>query len=94
MIPVNRNDAHAGHRHHQRFGEPLTAERKTAIFSSIESARANDNRSPAACLIRTACTNHGPREVWLVSVDGIVMQVVVPAPFLITVLPADARSKP
>ncbi|SMH60443.1 hypothetical protein [Azospirillum agricola] len=54
MIPVNCNDNHANHRHHQRFGGPLTAERKTAIFAAIESARANDNRAPAACLSGTS----------------------------------------
>lgn len=88
MIPLFHHDKHASDRHHQRFGEPLTERRKTAIFAVIEAARANDNRSPAACLIEIDTDHPSPRERWIVSVEGEVLQVVIPAPVLITVMPA------
>ena len=88
MIPLFVHDKHASDRHQQRFGEPLTERRKTAIFAVIEAARANDNRSAAACLIEIDTAHPSPRERWIVSVEGEVLQVVIPAPVLITVMPA------
>lgn len=93
MIPLYPHDKHASDRHHQRFGSPLSNERKTAILSAIQAARANDNRTAAACLIEITTEHHNPRERWLVSVNGDVLQVVIPAPVIITVMPAAAPRK-
>lgn len=83
--------SHAIQRAAQRFGMSLTASVATEIWANIESARRSGNRAPLACLIDRQHHHDHYRERWIVSAAGTVLQVVVPAPVLITILPADAK---